>query len=227
MNTRLVFRRRLQLARLAVIANGIDEPLLRIGETATEIITIIADQPFVLFLGRPSWKKGLDRLLHAFASTSAGRLAIVGTDDEGLAPRLVKLARDLRIADRVCILPRTIIGSEKERLFAAARVFVLTSYSENFGNTVLEAMRRSVPVVVTPEVGAADIVQESGGGLVVAGDPILLSAAIRRLTSDVDLARSMGEAGQRHAMAHYSWTNIASRMEDLYESLKFRDRVTS
>ena len=209
-----------RLPRLAVIPNGVDEPSPCGGEIATDVEGIAAEQPLVLFLGRLSWKKGLDRLLRAFASTRAGKLAIVGTDDEGLAPRLVKLAEDLRIADRVRILPRTVIGSEKERLFAAARVFVLTSYSENFGNTVLEAMRRRVPVVVTPEVGAADIVRESGGGLVVAGDPIPLGAAICRLTSDVDLARSMGEAGQRHAMAHYSWTSIAVRMEDLYESLR-------
>jgi len=175
-----------------------------------------------LFLGRLSWKKGLDRLLRAFACTKAGKLAIVGTDDEGLAARLVQLAGDLRIADRFRILPRTVIGSEKERLFTAARVFVLTSYSENFGNTVLEAMRRRVPVVVTPEVGAADIVQESGGGIVVAGDPIPLGAAICRLTSDADLARSMGEAGQRHVIAHYSWTRVAVQMEDLYESLRLK-----
>src|SRR6516164_7503868 len=105
-------------------------------------------------------------------------------------------------------------------LFAAARVFVLTSYSENFGNTVLEAMRRGVPVVATPEVGAAEILRECGGGLVVAGDESLLGAAICRLTSDVSLARSMGEAGQRHATANYSWAAIAVRMEDFYKSLK-------
>jgi len=63
-------------------------------------------------------------------------------------------------------------------------------------------------------------VRESGGGLVVPGDPIPLGAAICRLTSDVDLARSMGEAGQRHAIAHYSWTSIAVRMEALYGSLR-------
>jgi glycosyltransferase involved in cell wall biosynthesis len=216
-----------RLPRLAVIPNGVDEPMPCGGDIATDVKGIAAEQPLVLFLGRLSWKKGLDRLLSAFASTRTGKLAIVGTDDEGLAPRLVKLAGSLRIAERVRILPRTIIGSEKERLFAAARVFVLTSYSENFGNTVLEAMRRGVPVVVTPEVGAADIVRESGGGLIVAGDPIPLGAAICRLISDMDLARSMGEAGQRHAMAHYSWPSIAVRMEDLYESLRFRDRITS
>jgi glycosyltransferase involved in cell wall biosynthesis len=216
-----------RLPRLAVIPNGVDEPPPCDGQIATDVEAIAAEQPLVLFLGRLSWKKGLDRLLRAFACTKVGKLAIVGTDDEGLAPRLVKLAGDLRIADRVRILPRTIIGSEKERLFAAARVFVLTSYSENFGNTVLEAMRRRVPVVVTPEVGAADIVRESGGGTVVAGDPEPLGAAICRLTSDADLARSMGEAGRRHATAHYSWHHIAAQMEALYESLSSNIQMNS
>jgi len=209
-----------RLPRLAVIPNGVEEPPACDGQIATDVEAIAAERPLVLFLGRLSWKKGLDRLLRAFARTKDGNLAIVGTDDEGIAPRLVKLAGDLRIADRVRILPRTIIGSDKERLFAAAQVFVLTSYSENFGNTALEAMRRRVPVVVTPEVGAAEIVRESGGGLVVPGDPIPLGAAICRLTSDLELARSMGETGQRHALAHYSWTSIAARMEDFYESLR-------
>ena len=87
-----------------------------------------------------------------------------GGDNENFAPQLAKLAADLKIASRVRIVPRTVAGSDKERLFAAAQLFVLPSYSENFGNTVLEAMRRGVPVVVTPEVGAAEIVRTSGAG---------------------------------------------------------------
>ena len=143
----------------------------------------------------------------------------MGPDDENFAPKLVKLVAELRIGDRVRILPRTVIGSEKERLFAAARLFVLPSYSENFGNTVLEAMRRGVPVVVTPEVGAAEIVRESGAGLVVAGEPEPLSSAIRLLIADLSLAQSMGDAGKRHA-ARFTWDHVAMQMEDLYKSLK-------
>jgi glycosyltransferase involved in cell wall biosynthesis len=210
-----------QLPRLTVIPNGVDAPLPCRGDIANEVKELATEQPLVLCFGRLSWKKGLDRLLRAFALTKTGKLAIVGTDDEGLTSRLVKLAEALRIADRVRVVPRTIIGSEKEHLFAAARVFVLASYSENLGNTVLEAMRRGVPVVVTPEVGAAEIVRESGGGVVVAGDPKPLGAAICRLTSDAALARSMGKAGQCHTMTYYSWASIADRMEDLYESLSF------
>ena len=102
----------------------------------------------------------------------------------------------------------------------STRVFVLTSYSENFGNTVLEAMRRRVPVVVTPEVGAAEIVRQSAGGIVAQGDAEAFGAAIDHLLDNPSLARSMGEAGQRHVMGHYTWAGISARMEELYESLK-------
>ena len=208
-----------RLPRLVVIPNAIDEPLSQNGEIASDVETIISEQPVVLFFGRLSWKKGLDRLLRAFACTPAGVLAIVGTDDEKFSPQLVKLAAELQIADRVRILPRTVIGAEKERLFAAARLFVLPSYSENFGNTVLEAMRRGLPIVVTPEVGAAEIVRTSGAGLVVAGDLEPLSSAIHLLTADPILARSMGEAGRAHAAAHFTWDHVAAQMEDLYNSV--------
>jgi glycosyltransferase involved in cell wall biosynthesis len=212
-----------RLPRRAVIPNGIDEPFAPAGDISADVEAIAAAQPLVLFLGRLSWKKGLDRLLKAFVHSSCGKLAIVGTDDEGLALQLEKLAEDLGIADRVRVLARTVVGSEKERLFAAAQLFVLFSHSENFGNTVLEAMRRGVPVVVTPEVGAADIVRQSAGGIVAQGDEQALGAAIVHLLNNPDLARSMGEAGRRHAKTHYTWARVSTCMEELYESLISRD----
>jgi glycosyltransferase involved in cell wall biosynthesis len=71
-----------RLPRLAVIPNAIDEPLSQNGKIGSDVETILSEQPLVLFFGRLSWKKGLDRLLRAFACTPAGVLAIVGTDDE-------------------------------------------------------------------------------------------------------------------------------------------------
>src|SRR5262249_38631320 len=114
---------------------------------------------------------------------------------------------------------RTVLGRDKEHLFAAARLFVLPSYSENFGNTVLEAMRRGVPVVATPEVGASEVVRKAEGGIVAQGEPQPLSDAISRLIGAPQLARAMGEAGRRCVLAHYSWPQVAARMEELYQSL--------
>jgi glycosyltransferase involved in cell wall biosynthesis len=213
-------RFRWRLPQIVTIPNGVDEIQCFAGSgPSMDVQKITAEQPLILFLGRISWKKGLDRLFHAFAKTRRGILAIVGPDDENLTPRLVQLAREVQISDRVRILPRMVLGLDKEHLYRSAAAFVLPSYSENFGNSVLEAMQRGVPVVVTPEVGAAEIVRASGGGLVVTGDAELFAAAISRLIVDQGLGRSMGEAGRRHTLAHYSWGAVAAQMESLYESL--------
>jgi len=174
----------------------------------------------VLFFGRLAQVKGLDRLLRAFARTRRGTLAIVGNDYEGLAADLSDMARQLQIDGRVRIIPRTITEAEKECMFAAARVFVLPSYSESFGNVVLEAMQRGLPVIVTPEVGAAEVVKESGGGIVASGDAPSLGAAIERLTDDAATSAAMGEAGRRHVNERYGWPSVAARMEALYGELK-------
>jgi glycosyltransferase involved in cell wall biosynthesis len=211
----------LRLPPIRMVPNGVDEiKAFTRSDLSMDVKEFVPEKPFVLFLGRLSWKKGLDRLLQAFALTHSGYLAIVGPDDENLAPRLAQLARELHIADRVRFLTRTILGADKEYLYGSARLFALSSYSENFGNTVLEAMHRGVPVVVTPEVGAAEIVREAGGGLVVKGDPNLFGAEIGRLMEDQPLARSMGEAGRRHVTNYYTWARIADRMENLYAGLK-------
>jgi glycosyltransferase involved in cell wall biosynthesis len=210
-----------RLPKIITIPHGIDDlKAFASIEVSTDVKQITTEEPLILFLGRISWIKGLDRLLNAFALTRLGKLAIVGPDDENLAPRLAQLARDLHISDRVSFLPRTVLGADKEYLYQSANVSVLPSYSENFGVSVLESMQRGVPVLVTPEVGAAEIVIESNAGLVVPGNPESLSVAIDRLVSDPSLARSMGRAGQRHAAAHYSWDRVAARMEGMYENLR-------
>jgi glycosyltransferase involved in cell wall biosynthesis len=209
-----------QLPRVNIIPNGLEDvPTFSEKEVSRDVKEIAIERPFVLFLGRISWKKGLDRLLRAFGCVKAGNLVIVGPDDENLAARLIQLARDLRIVERVRLLPRAVVGPDKEYLYQRAHAFVLPSYSENFGNTVLEAMQRGLPVVVTPEVGAAEVVLSSGGGIVVSGDPEQLGAAISRLVADAALARAMGFSGKRHVMVDYSWGRVAGSMEEMYETM--------
>jgi glycosyltransferase involved in cell wall biosynthesis len=209
-----------RLPRVTIIPNGLEDvPTFSKNEVSRDVMEIATAQPFILFLGRISWKKGLDRLLRAFAGISLGNLAVVGPDDENLTPRLTQLARDLKIVDRVRLFPRAVVGADKEYLYQRADVFVLPSHSENFGNSVLEAMQRGIPVVVTPEVGAAEVVLSSGGGIVVSGDPEPLGAAISRIAADVALARAMGDSGKRHVMLDYSWARVAGSMEKMYETL--------
>jgi glycosyltransferase involved in cell wall biosynthesis len=209
-----------RLRRTVTIPNGVDDIDGGLaGEPADEIKRLLDRQPLILFLGRLSWVKALERLLHAFAQTRVGTLAIVGTDEDGLAPRLTQLVRDLNLAERVCVVARTVTGIDKEALLAAAKVFVLASYSESFGNAVLEAMQRGLPVIATQQVGASEVVRAAGGGIVVEGEVAAIGQAIARLAESPELARSMGEAGRRHVHEHYGWDSVAARMEALYESV--------
>ena len=217
-----------RLRLIAVVPNGVDaieqsasqetRQEMRQDSPAADITALAGLEPLVLFFGRLAQVKGLDRLLGAFARTRRGTLAIVGNDYEGLAAGLADMARQLRIDDRVRILPRTITDAEKECMFAAARVFVLPSYSESFGNVVLEAMQRGSPVIVTPGP-----VPRSREGirrrLVAGGDAHRSGAAIDRLTEDAAKSSAMGEAGRRHVSERYGW-HVAARMEALYGELK-------
>jgi glycosyltransferase involved in cell wall biosynthesis len=209
-----------QLPRVITIPNGFEEVdcITEKGPSA-EVVQTVIRKPYTLYLGRLSWKKGLDRLLDAFSTTTQGFLVIAGTDDEGLSHQLCARAKSLGIANRVSILPRTVLGADKEHLYRHAQLFVLASYSENFGNTVLEAMGRGIPVVVTPEVGAAEIVRQSGAGLVCPGDIRDLGNAIDRVIGDAAFAAAMGEAGKQYIQEFYRWPIIARRMEALYQSV--------
>jgi glycosyltransferase involved in cell wall biosynthesis len=205
-----------RLPPVATVPNGIEssDPVPN-QPASVEVETIIARQPLILFLSRIHWKKGLDRLIPALAEVPVGHLAVVGNDEEGYLPELQRLATGCGVAERVTFLPRLVSGADKEALFAAAKLFVLPSYSENFGNVVLEALARGCPVVVAPEVGAAEVVRTSGGGVVAESDPRLFAQAIRGLLSH-PRRREIGQQGQSYVSAHFTWNGIAERMEAVY-----------
>jgi hypothetical protein len=155
------------------------------------------------------------------------RIVIAGDDTEGYATVLKDIARRTGLADRVTIVPRHVEGADKEALFTAARVFVMTSLSENFGLASLEALRRGVPVLTTPDVGMAEIVRQAAAGAVVAATPEAIACGLNSLLGDPAAARAMGAAGRIHAMTHYGWPSVAERMEKLYETILSSRRASS
>ena len=172
-------------------------------------------RPIILALGRISWKKGLDRLVEALPHLPAAWLLVVGNDDEGYSRRLRELAEQFGVIDRT-VFSGPVYGATKSDLYRKATLLALPSHSENFGNVVLEAMAEGCPVVVTPEVGAASIVKDSGGGLVADRAPPEFASALKQLISDPDLRNAMGSRGQEWVTTRYSWDRIAAQMIDVY-----------
>lgn len=207
-----------QLPRIVEVPNGIDTVELMPSAQAVlspSIARELARGVDLLFLGRVSWKKGLDRLLPALPSLPNVRLVVAGNDEEGLIPRLTEQARALGVAERVSFVG-SVAGADKAALLAAARCFVLPSYSENFGNAVLEAMAVGVPVVVTPEVGLAAIVAEVGAGRVVPGESAAWATALGELLANEGLRRELGRRGAEVARERFGWDAIAARLTAIY-----------
>ena len=208
----------LPIPRVFVVPNGIDpEPPADLSSIQPTIRRLLDSGPFLLYLGRLSWKKGLDRLIPALARVPETTLAVAGNDEEGIRPRLEGLAREAGVVGRVVFLG-PVDGADKAALLQRCAALVLPSYSENFGNSVLEAMAAGRPVAVTPEVGLAGVVREEKVGIVADGDPVILGEALRALLADPD-REAMGLRGAEAARRRFGWEAVAREMEEVYRGL--------
>lgn len=199
-----------------LLANGVEPPVpAEASALPDEVATFLAGGPTFVYLGRLSWKKGLERLIEAIAKVPTARLVLAGNDDEGIGPALDQVAHRVGASDRV-LRSGFVDGAAKSALLAQARALVLPSISENFGNVVLEAWALSTPVVVAPGVGLAAEVADTDGGIVEDGQVEGLAVALDRLLADGDLARAMGERGRRRVEERFSWAEIVEQAETIY-----------
>ncbi len=201
-----------KLPSIFMIPNGIDIP-----DAISQKIAKNNDDT-ILFLSRVNWKKGLDRLIETMVYVPKGKLIIAGNDEEGYQKTLEQIAIKNGVTNRIQFIG-AVYNEEKEKLLSGASMLVLPSYSENFGIVILEAMSYGCPVIVTPEVGLADVVAKSGAGLVCEGEPEILGKNINRLLDNPALGVEMGKMGQRVVQEQFSWAVIARQMENIYQRL--------
>ncbi len=209
-----------RLPKVSIVPNGCEIEVQNSEPNGMqpEIEEVIKRKPELLFLGRINWKKGLDRLILSLTHVPNVYLVIAGNDEDDYQPVLEKLAKRHGVLDRIRFVG-PVYGPAKIKLMESATLFVLPSYSENFGNAVLEAMSAGCPVVVTPEVGLAATIKASGAGVVVEGDPIKLGQSIKELLSNKQRLQQMGEAGKKIVHQRFAYSLIAKEMEEVYMAL--------
>lgn len=131
-----------------------------------------------------------------------------------------RLAEDLGLGARVTFhgyLP------DPSALLARCQVFALSSRSEAFPRSILEAMRAGLPVVASDVGGAREAVAHDLTGLLVpAGDAQALAAALSRLVESPQLRQSMGLAGRAAYQREFLFEAVAGRMEAVYATVQSR-----
>jgi glycosyltransferase involved in cell wall biosynthesis len=206
-----------KLSKVSVIPNGHTLQLKELNTLKTQRLNL-SNRRKILYLGRLNWKKGIDRLILAMTYVPNVELLIAGNDEEGYVNYLSVLIKKQGLEDRIQFIGYVDEG-EKGELFGCVDALVLPSYSENFGNVVLEAMAEKCPVIVTPEVGIAAAVQSADAGLIVPGEPEPLASAIARVCSDESLRIELGSNGRQLVEKEYSWPTIAKTMSGLYSEI--------
>lgn len=198
--------------RIAVLAqgsvNGVDGARFRPDAAARTRIRaewgVAPDAVVFLYLGRLTRDKGLLDLARAFAEVPGACLAMVGPDEEGLTEAIRSAC-----GDHAAQLRFVGYTGEPQAYMAAADVFVLPSYREGFGSTVIEAAACGLPAIATRIYGLTDAVADGATGfLVPPRDPAALAARMRELAADAGLRQKLGAAARERALRDFSQAEL-------------------
>ncbi len=198
---------------VAVIPNGIVLPELEMQATHARDN---ARSRTVLFLSRIHKVKGLINLVRAWSSLqSVGwRLHIVGPDTTGHLQEVMKEAKQLGI-DHLIDFTGEVNDSEKAAMYKNADIFVLPSFSENFGVVVAEALAYGLPVITTTGTPWSDLNTYGCGWSVDIGVEPLRRALSEAMQLDDVARKAMGRRGIEYVQ-HFDWTGIAHQTADVY-----------
>jgi glycosyltransferase involved in cell wall biosynthesis len=213
---------------IAVIPNGVELPEVADGrwnmvDGESDLRSSNFDllrQRTALFLSRINPKKGLPMLLDAWKKLAPAdwRLVIAGNDDSNHLPVLERKIAELGLSDQVELVG-PLFGDAKEQAYSNADLFVLPSYSENFGIVVTEALGYQVPVLTTTGCPWQELETERCGWWVdptPAGIEQGLSQALGTKSEELS---AMGVRGRELVRQKYLWPAIATNMSIFYEWL--------
>ncbi|MFN3652863.1 MAG: glycosyltransferase [Armatimonadota bacterium] len=209
--------------RLQVIRNGIDPTLYDADPPARARVRAELGTPagavVAAVLARVTEDKGQVETIDAFASLAArhprAELWIVG---EGtLRPRLEEQARALGVQDRVRF---TGFRSDIAAVFQAVDVVVQASHREGLGNTLLEAMAASRPIVASGVGGILDVVVPGETGtLVPPYNAAAIAEALEPLLADEALREKYGRQGRQRVEREFRLDAETQQWDRLFRSL--------
>lgn len=203
------------LAPIAIIPNGIDVP----EELPANSIETSKEVRTVLYLGRIHPKKGIDRLIRAWATVSTAypdwRLRIIGPSELGHVDQLLRLVKSLGL-ERVSFEEAT-YGLQKIKAYREADLFVLPTLNENFGLVVAEALAEGTPVISTNGAPWSGLRNNGCGWYVGQGHEQIAKAMTAAMACSREELQRMGYRGHSWMRRDFSWETVAAKMEAVYE----------
>lgn len=205
-----------------VIPNGIDISSIALSGKGTAPVT---DKKYLLILGRIDRIKGIDILIPAFANIVKKFndliLVIAGDERSPYAQEVRKMVEEKKISNNI-LFTGQVTGDDKWVLYKNALMFVLPSYSENFGMSVVEAMACGCPVVISDKVGIYKEIADNNAGIIVKTDVESVEEGIFKLLNDEKLRETISHNGKAMVEKFYDIDKVADKMIEVYERIKIK-----
>ncbi len=206
----------IELDEITTAPNGIDHERFHPGlrekyRAAVRQKLGIPDSVFVLLFIGARWEgKGLDRILQAMQELHDPdlHLLVLGCGDPEAFASLITP----QLADTVHFLGH----QPPEQFYGAADCLVFPTRIEGFGLVMAEAAAAGLPLVVTREGVAEDLVVDGESGYLVDGDAEEIGEKIATLAGDPQTARRMGQRAQEKSLA-FTWDRQAAIVEEVFE----------
>ena len=225
--------------KIHVIHNGID--LQQYQHTgATDALVrrgVDPSRPFVLFVGRITRQKGIIHLVNAIPEIDPSLqivLAAGAPDTKEIGEEMEGRVAEVSQGREGIIWIREMMPRDDViQFYSQAAVFCCPSVYEPFGIINLEAMACETAVVASAVGGIPEVVVPGETGILVplalkpgTFDPVDpaqfshdLAQAINTVALDPELRERFGRNGRRRVEEHFSWTAIAERTLNLYQTL--------
>lgn len=186
----------------------------------------LENKTVILFAGRLSNNKGVDRLIRALPELTTKykdlALVIVGSNWFSQNDVTDYVAYVRALAGRIPIPVVTtgfVAQSEIQNWFAAADIFVCTSiWQEPLARVHYEAMAAGLPIITTARGGNPEVIIPGENGYVVEQpeDPSQFAEKLSLLLSNPTRMKKMGERGRELALSLYQWDRVASEIHSLW-----------
>ncbi|MEH7251410.1 glycosyltransferase family 4 protein, partial [Neobacillus niacini] len=186
----------------------------------------LENKTVILFAGRLSENKGVDRLIRALPLLSKKfkdlALVVVGGNwfSQNKVTDYVAYIRSLTKQQSVPVVTTGFVSqAEIQNWFAAADLFVCTSlWQEPLARVHYEAMAAGLPIVTTARGGNAEVIKLGENGFVVENpeDPANFAEKISEVLSNKSLMQSMGKRGRELALSNYNWPRVSQEILDVW-----------
>jgi glycosyltransferase involved in cell wall biosynthesis len=191
--------------------------------TLAERFPLLIGKPYIVFMSRIDPKKNIEGLLQALKILKATtqnetRCLIAGSGEDTYVEALKRMAIEYGVSEQL-VWTGHLTGEEKGAALINASLFVLPSYSENFGIAAAEAMSAGLACVLSRGVALAEQAGKAEAAIVVDIDPQDIASAIGVLPEDDALRIRMGKQAKNYAERQYSAESMGQGLQKLYDGV--------